>query len=91
MGDFTPQVALGGATLLLAVVIGAVFRLLRLLSRRDRTYERRIDELEADCAWCSQQRNLLINACERAGVEIPSIVWSMRPRDSKKGRADDVA
>lgn len=84
MGDFTPQIASTAAVALLGLIVGSMFRLLRLQRDRDRDYEQRIDDLEADRDWCGQQRAVLLTLCQRNGIEIPELVWQQRPQRSRK-------
>lgn len=100
MGDFTPQIATSASVAMLALVIGAMFRLLVLQRRRDAEYEamlteerRQKGEVEADLRWCGSQRNRLVTLCQRKGHgdEI-SFVWEQRPATptQKAATADDA-
>lgn len=91
MADFTPQIALGTAVAFCALVFSAVFRILILQSKRDEEWQRIHDEDEADKQWCGQHRAVLITACQQNGVDIPPIVWEMRPALSGKTKGSKRA
>lgn len=98
MGDFTPQIATTASVAMLALVIGAMMRLLVLQRRRDAEYEamlqterRRTAGVQAELDWCGSQRNRLITLCQRKGMGDDIVfVWQPRPTPTREEPADDA-
>lgn len=77
---FAPPIAAVGSVALLVVIFTAVFRIIKINGQREDGYQEIIAEQAADLRWCGQGRSVLITTCQRAGVDIPPIVWQERPK-----------
>lgn len=77
---FAPPIAAVGSVALLAVIFTSVFRIIKINGQREDGYQEVIAELAADLRWCGQGRSVLITTCQRAGVDIPPIIWQERPK-----------
>lgn len=74
--DLTQLFAASGIVGLFAATGVVLMQLLRQNYRLNASQATEIRELKADAVRCNRRVDILINACQRGGIEVPEEVWN---------------
>lgn len=76
MPDVSPVLAAGGIVGMFVVCCALLLRLLSANNEVQKSQEERIERLEGQNRVCERRMNILIVACNKAGVPVPKEVWA---------------
>lgn len=91
MDTFANGAANGVSLALAAVLLGAVFSLMRIYVRQARECSYELSESRADCEWEKQIKSELIEAMQRGQLPLPPRTFQSRPKTpTRRGRRRGV-